>query len=117
MSALMAGQGVMEVAAQFKLPESTVRHIKARIPQEKLAEVGAKKQTDFGELLSDYLHETLVTLRAQAEFFRNETWLSKQPASDVAVLHGVQADKALRLLEAIERAHTITEDDTQPQPS
>jgi hypothetical protein len=105
MAALLAGQGVCEVAAQFQIPESTVRGIKSKIPTEKFAEVRAKKENEFGELLAEYLRETIITLREQTKFFREKKWLERQSASETAVLHGVQADKALRLLEAIERAN------------
>ncbi len=109
MAALLAGQGVTEVAEQLNVSKATVSRIKASISPDALKQLETKKEEDFGALLSDYLHETIVTLAAQARFFRDETWLSKQPAADAAVLHGVQADKALRLLEAIERANTVEE--------
>jgi transposase-like protein len=109
-AALLAGQGVCEVASQFNLPKSTVSRLRAEIPAVQLEQLGTKKQQDFGELLADYLQETIITLKAQARFFRNEKWLAQQSASDVAVLHGVQTDKTIRLLEAIERANAITEE-------
>lgn len=105
MAALLAGQGVGEVATQFKLDKSLVSRIKASLPVEKLQQVATKKENDFGEMLGEYLTETLTTLTAQAVFFRNEAWLNKQPAAELATLHGVQADKTIRLLEAIERAN------------
>jgi len=106
MAALLAGQGVCEVAREMKVSEATVSRIKARIPTHQLKELERKKGEDFGDLLVDYLRETIVTLREQAKFFRTQKWLESQSASEAAVLHGVQADKALRLLEAIERANS-----------
>jgi hypothetical protein len=53
-----------------------------------------------------YLNEALETLAAQQIFFRNPEWLAKQPASDLAVLHGVSADKVIRILEAAENARS-----------
>jgi hypothetical protein len=55
---------------------------------------------DLDALLTNLLRENLLTLAAQQEFFRNEDWLRKQSAADLAILHGVSTDKALRLLEA-----------------
>ena len=101
---MLAGQRVTEVARQFALPHSTVSRLKASLPADKLDEVGRKKGEDFNELIGDYLKETLTTLTEQAKFFRNENWLYKQDAAELAVLHGVQADKSFSLLEAIERA-------------
>lgn len=105
LAALLAGQGVNEVATQYHIDKATVSRWKKTIPSEQLQQVATKKAEDFGDLLANYLRETLTTLTAQAVYFRDETWLSKQPAADVAVLHGVQTDKAIRLLEAIERAN------------
>ncbi len=60
-----------------------------------------QKKEKIGELILEYLAVSLSTLKKQAEFFADETWLRKQDASSVAVLHGVLADKAIRLLEAL----------------
>ena len=51
------------------------------------------------------LRETISTLTAQVIVLRDETWLSQQAATELANLHGVQFDRALRLLEAIEPAN------------
>ena len=104
-AALLAGQGVEEVAGQYNLPKSTVGTWKKEIDQEHFEQLRTKKGERFADLLSNYLDETLMTLASQAIFFRNVPWLKKQSASELAVLHGVQSDKALRLLEAIERAN------------
>lgn len=106
LAALLAGQGVNEIATQYRIDKATVSRWKKAIPGDQLQQIATKKAEDFGDLLAGYLRETLTTLKAQAIYFRNETWLSKQPAAEVAVLHGVQADKAVRLLEAIERANS-----------
>jgi hypothetical protein len=96
MAALLAGQGVTEVAAAYDLPPSTVSRWKAQARQE------AGRSDDVGALLLDYLAENLTTLRAQAVAFRDPTWLQSQDAGELAVLHGVMTDKAVRLLEALE---------------
>src|SRR5262245_1738659 len=105
MAALLTGQGVMEVAREVKVSNATVSRLKARLSNETLNDIESKKRADFGELLAGYLAETITTLRAQARFFRNETWLKQQSAADLGLLHGIQCDKAIRLLEAIERAN------------
>jgi hypothetical protein len=110
MAALMAGQGVTEVSKAFQVAKSTVSRIKSLISQSDLEQLGTKKENDFGELLAGYLRETLITLTAQARVFRDENWLKQQPAGELAVLHGVQTDKAIRLLEAVERANEATEE-------
>lgn len=107
MAALLAGQGVSEVAAQFNVSAPTVSRIKKQIPTDQLKELERRQEEDFGSLLAGYLRETIITLREQAIFFRNKTWLFRQSASEVAVLHGVSCDKAIRLLEAIERSREV----------
>jgi transposase-like protein len=117
MAALLAGQSVDEVARQYNLPQQTVSEWKAQIDPARFGELRFKKETDFGELLAEYLEETIITLQAQARFFRNETWLKKQSASDLAVLHGVQTDKAIRILECAERARGLRSDGEDMDPS
>lgn len=62
-------------------------------------ELESKKADRFGSLLAEYLEGTIITLREQAKFFRTKEWLKRQSASEIAALHGVCADKAIRLLE------------------
>jgi hypothetical protein len=59
------------------------------------------KRERIGDLLLEYLETNLETLKAQQVVFRDETWLKQQSASELAILHGVSADKALRLLEGL----------------
>src|SRR5262245_44917124 len=107
MAALLAGQGVCETAAAFDVSQATVSRIKARLSDHTLNEIECQKKQEIADLLAGYLRETIVTLAAQQRLFRNEPWLKKQSAHDLAVLHGVSADKGFRLLEAIERAHSV----------
>lgn len=96
MAALLAGQSVSSVAREYKIPKGTVSNWKNR-PKSGTQ----KKAEEVGELLVEYLHANLATLRKQVAFFSDEAWLKKQTASDVAVLHGVLTDKSIRLLEAL----------------
>jgi transposase-like protein len=96
MAALLAGQGVNEIAAQYHISKATISRWK------KAARATAGRSEDVGALLLDYLRENLTTLRAQAVAFRDATWLRVQDAADVGVLHGILTDKAVRLLEAME---------------
>lgn len=99
MAALLTGQSINAVAREYKIPKQTISNWKNRdkpgVPRD-----DTQKAAEIEDLLSGYLKENLKTLRAQAEFFREETWLKKQEASQLAVLHGVLSDKAIRLLEA-----------------
>lgn len=103
MAALVAGQLPAEVARDFKLDQSVVSRWAKQIP-EKMQEVASQKTRDFGEMLGNYLEELLTTATEQQLHFRDKDWLKRQPASDLAVLHGVCIDKGIRLFEAAARA-------------
>ena len=130
LAALLTGQGVEFVAKTFGLSPNTVKTWKKGSkhltfkgdvhPQkrddlvkgegEPVGEVSGELAIDDGvdvysRLVGEYLRENLTTLAAQQKFFRDPDWLKRQSASDLAVLHGVAADKAIRLLEAAEAAN------------
>lgn len=110
MAALLAGQSVSSAAREYKIPKGTLVHWRdAALSAAASAGVRAdstQKGDELGGLLLSYLRQNLITLRVQVEHFRDEKWLSRQGASELAVLHGVITDKAIRLLEALEGATT-----------
>jgi transposase-like protein len=110
MAALMAGQGVSEVARAHDLPVKTV-HEWASSPE--FAKVRTQKGDRVQELTFGYLEAVLTTLTKQAEAVSEKTYIHKQPASEIAVLHGVMADKAFRLLSAIPSA--AVQPDSDPE--
>lgn len=101
MAALLAGQGVGQVAREYNLSKSVVSRLKNSVQMEHLE---PKKGDQIEALLFGYLETTLETLRCQAVIVGEREYVIKQPAGELAVLHGVMADKAVRLLEAAERA-------------
>ena len=101
MAALLAGQSVEQVAEEYHIPAGTIKSWQFRQNGTPVATVATEKKEEIGELILAYLREILVTLREQAVHFRDKSWLDKQSASEVAVLHGVSTDKAIRLLEAL----------------
>lgn len=105
MASLLAGQGVGEVAAEYNLDMSVVSRWKSSIPDSQLQVIATKKGNEIEGLLFKYLTTTLNTLTAQAEIAGEREYCLKQPAGEFAVLHGVMADKSIRLLEAIHRAN------------
>jgi transposase-like protein len=103
MAALLSGQSISEVAKSYNLSKATVSAWRSAAFAVGSNQFEPKKNGEgLGDLIGDYLREVLVTLRVQAEAFRDKAWLARQPASEVAVLHGVLTDKAVRLLEAID---------------
>ena len=80
-----------------------------------------KEQPTVQDLILEYLTESLLTLRHQVEFFRNDDWLLQQDADKVAILHGVVADKGGRIVDTLikmerERERQRAEDDTRQLP-
>ncbi len=100
MAALLAGQSVSEVADKYNIPRGTVCKWSSR-KNVIVKESEPEPKREIGDLLLDYLRATITTLKSQAEVFGEKDWIRRQPASELAVLHGVAADKAIRLLEAL----------------
>lgn len=104
LAALLAGQSFAEVARSFSIPIGTLKSWKSRYGDAANAVDAADattKKERIGTLLLDYLVTTLETLTAQQRVFADEAWLKQQSAGELAVLHGVSVDKAVRLLEGL----------------
>lgn len=99
MAALLTGQSINSVAKEYSIPKSTVANWSSQSRQN--GTVPNTKREIIGDLLVGYLEASLKTLTAQVEVFGDEGWIRRQSASEVAVLHGVVTDKAIRLLEAL----------------
>jgi hypothetical protein len=112
MAALLAGQGVTEVAEAHNLPVPTVSGWAKGIDFE---QVRIKKGEQLADLTFGYLTALLSALTEQVSHVRTKEYVSKQPASEIAVLHGVMADKAFRLLSALPTGEPAG--DSEPVPS
>lgn len=53
-----------------------------------------------------YLEASFQALTAQAYVVSQPDYIERQPAGELAILHGVVADKSIRLLEALARRST-----------
>lgn len=104
MAALLAGQGVNEVATRYRLDPSVVSRWKSAMPPDQLQQLATKKGEHIEGLVFDYLGANLIALKAQAHVAADETYLRRYPPQQLAVLHGVMADKAIGLLQAIAQA-------------
>ena len=102
-AALLTGQSISSVAKDYNIPEGTVKNWSVKVKQNGgiVEPVQPQKRERIGELIVNYLEALLITLHAQQKVFQDEKWLKQQSASEVAVLHGVLADKGIRLLEAL----------------
>ena len=106
MAGLLQGQSITQAAEAYRIPRSTVARWRKKahtllqdVPTEGVAQV-----EEIGALLIRYLRAGLEAVAKQQEVFADLTWLREQRASELAVLHGVQLDKLVRLLEAMEGA-------------
>lgn len=93
---LASGESVHSVARSLDVQPSTLRQWRARLgadPQ--------KNDPDFRALTLHYLHESLEAGERILGQTRNQAWLDKQPAGELAVFLGVVFDKAARILEAL----------------
>lgn len=109
MAALLQGQSISSIAKEYNIPKGTVSSWNQRAKG--VASESTQKKKEIGDLLIEYLKANLIALRVQAEQFANKKWLGKQQADQVAVLHGVMTDKAIRLLEAF----SADDSDTTPE--
>jgi transposase-like protein len=101
MAALLAGQSVSEVAQEFSVDPSLISRWKKALPLEQLHKVAQQKGHRIEDLTFGYLGSLLKSLTNQADVVGGKEYILKQPASEIAVLHGVMADKAFRLLSAL----------------
>jgi transposase-like protein len=103
-AALLAGQGVSEVARAYKVPKATVSRIKNELTPKQLEQIGTEKRERIGDLIEGHLSESLKAAATIARKTNDDAWLTKQNAADIAVFYGVLTDKAVRILEAAESA-------------
>lgn len=108
LAALLAGQSVSSIAAEYKIPRSTIYGWRDK--SDEIAAVATTATEKSGELVAnigasilEYMQTSLRSLIIQATHFGDVDWLRKQSAENLAVLHGVQTDKVMKLLEAINR--------------
>lgn len=102
MAALLTGQSVSSISKEYKIPKGTVSGWKDVTETLGGSQgVATQKREQISDLLFDYLVANLKSIRVQVEHFGDKTWLTKQTADALAVLHGVTVDKAVRLLEAL----------------
>ena len=100
LAALLSGQGVTEVASAYGLNKCVVSKWKKTLDPQKLKQLETQKQDNLDTLILNYVCQNLKTLAAQSKEVGKPEYIKKQPASDLAVLHGVIADKTVRLLSA-----------------
>ena len=58
-------------------------------------------RAEIGDMILTYLRASLYSLTQQAELMADRDYLSAQDIKDIAVAHGIMADKTIRILSAL----------------
>jgi len=117
-AALLAGQDITAVAGEYNVPEPTLRSWKHRARRDGADPIVPETdRTEIGQLLIAYMKDVIAAMRKQTVVFGDEEYLRKQPAGELGVVHGILADKTIRLLEALEAGTEADEDATDVTPS
>lgn len=101
---LLLGPGA--TAAKYHIP---IRTLFAWREQYEVADLLPMKRERIGQLVAIYLEANLQALTAQAYVTSQPEYIDRQPAGELAILHGVMADKSVRLLEAITKQSSPAE--------
>jgi hypothetical protein len=106
---LLQGDTPKYVGEQLSIPEGSVKNWQRALKKSDLipAAVDTVPRSTLerlGDLVMSDLETGLETSKILKQLVRNERWLGRQSAHDVAILIGVIEDKNIRKLEAIERA-------------
>lgn len=96
------------VAAKHGLKPGTVRRLKSQelhtalAPLETDNAVITQKKRHIQALMLEYLEASLNAQIAQAYVASDPSYINRQPAESLAILHGVLGDKLVRLVEAFQ---------------
>ena len=110
---LAQGHSVRRTAKKFDLPMGTVSSWSAEL--QRSDQIQAIKK-ELGALILDYVRENLVTLTEQARYFRERSFLDRSDAQALAYVHGISADKVVRILEQIAPTDDDAADGTDAPP-
>lgn len=100
-AAVLAGESVSSVAKQFGVSRAAIVEWrdKTGITGE-VTPVAQQKKHDLGMQVYGLLEDSIAHLRFQLRVTADEEWIKRQTANDLAIYHGVIADKTVRLLAA-----------------
>lgn len=98
-AALLAGQGVNEIAAEYKIPKQVVSDWKNELLPEQIGQIRTEKKERLVDLIEAHLIASLKGAAKCAEQAFDDNWRTQQPADGLAVFYGVLSDKSIRLVE------------------
>lgn len=106
LAALLLGQPMVEVAAQYGLEYHTVANWKCRFDLTS----PVNRRDRLTDMLIDFVEQELVSLTSISITTRDEEWLLAQNASDLAHYVSVKEDRLLTLLQAYGKASTAIQE-------
>lgn len=86
------------VSAKYGIPRSTLSTWQETF---EIVHDPIVKKSSIEALAMNYLEASLQALSAQAYVASQPEYIERQPAGELAILHGVMADKSVRLLDAL----------------
>lgn len=113
MAALLAGQSVCSVSKEYNLPKGTVSAWRTRYCEPGVAEGSqnfATQKSVIGEKLIALISAQLDSALERVKLFGDRDWLERQNAAELGTLHGIDIDKAVRLLEAFAAGQSEADD-------
>ena len=115
MAALLVGQSINAVAAEYKIPRGTVSSWASRARNAVYPSTVAteEQQERIGGLILDNVEAMLEASKELVNVVKDKEWLKRQSASEIAVFFGVISDKTYRLLEALPDGGTDAGPDTE----
>jgi transposase-like protein len=108
-AALLAGQGVNEVATRYKVDKAVVSRWRQALPAQELQQVATEKKERLVDLIENHLKASLHGAAKIAGQAHDDAWRSKQSAENLAVFYGVLSDKSIRLVEIAGRVFAENE--------
>lgn len=115
MADLATGSGVREVSRKYGVSTGAASSLMAEARGTvQASSVRTEKRRDIGERVLGYLEESLETLTAQVRLARDPNWVHRQTANDLAIFHGVLADKTTRILAALAPVDSEPDGDDDP---
>ena len=107
---MVAGGSINGTARHMGISRGTIQKwvAESHLTEHRTAAIQQKKE-EIGQKVYELLEDYIETLRIQVRVTRDEAWIKRQSAGELAVLHGVYNDKAIRLLAAF-RPHDEGDD-------
>lgn len=115
LAALLAGQSVDQVAAEYKIPGGTVKSWLREVNAIRRAEDVVNGRSAIGDLILDYLAALLIAVKEIVNLVsQNPEWILRQDASQLAIFLGVLTDKLMRIVEALPKPSSSGADPDVP---